>query len=75
MGALIDKNVKPSTACRPFDKAHQGFVFGQASASMILESATLNRQQNPQGRIKLMGAASCLDGNRSSNPSLDGKYE
>ena len=39
MGGKLFQN-SPELACRPFDNAHEGFIWGQASGCLILESAT-----------------------------------
>ena len=38
----------PNQACRPFDKLHEGFIYGQAAACIILESiASANERHVP----------------------------
>ena len=39
MRAMSRRNDAPEAACRPYDVDHAGFVIGEASAVMILESA------------------------------------
>lgn len=74
-GALGGKRFaeEPEKACRPFDTDREGFIYGQGSACLILESArgAENRNLAPWGRIA--GGAACLDGNRLSNPSVNGE--
>ncbi|MDO6706107.1 beta-ketoacyl synthase N-terminal-like domain-containing protein [Photobacterium sp. 1_MG-2023] len=63
----------PALACRPFDSGHDGFIPGQSSACLILES-----RQSAQARgiaplaVMLMGKI-CLDANRQANPSMEGQ--
>ncbi len=63
----------PHQACRPFDTDREGFIYGQGCACLILESAAnaLNRGATLLGQIA--GAGACLDGNRSTDPSVDGE--
>lgn len=64
---------EPHKACRPFDKAHEGFIYGQGTGAIILESAesAAKRGALPIGTI--LGGSIALDGNRLSNPSLAGE--
>ncbi|RPI70735.1 MAG: beta-ketoacyl-ACP synthase, partial [Desulfobacteraceae bacterium] len=40
LGAMGGKKFRdqPQKACRPFDREHEGFIYGQASACLVLES-------------------------------------
>lgn len=64
---------RPERACRPFDRAHQGFIYGQASGAIVLESLESARRRGARPIAELLGGAIALDGNRLSNPSLDGE--
>lgn len=63
----------PQKACRPFDKKHEGFILGQGSGCIILESLTSAKNRNVTVLATLEGAAYVLDGNSQSNPSIDGE--
>ncbi|MBZ9609914.1 hypothetical protein G9F73_019500 [Clostridium estertheticum] len=64
---------KPKQASRPFDKRHEGFIYGQAAACIILENnrTALQRGIKPLG--KFISGVHHLDANRLSNPSEDGE--
>lgn len=63
----------PNEASRPFDKASDGFIYGQASGCLILESldSALKRKVSVLGNI--LGGAIVLDGNYLSTPTLEGE--
>ena len=63
---------EPEKTCRPFDRDHSGFIWGQASGCLILESSTAEKEQIPSyGEIA--GAAMTLDANHSSKPNRYGE--
>lgn len=64
---------EPNKACRPFDKAHEGFIYGQAVACLVLESVDSIRQRNIPALAYILGGSLVLDGNRLSNPSQEGE--
>lgn len=74
-GALGGKRfaAQPEKACRPFDADRDGFIYGQGSACLILESAKHAKERGATIWGQIGGGAACLDGNRSSNPSADGE--
>ncbi|MEO0444258.1 MAG: beta-ketoacyl synthase N-terminal-like domain-containing protein, partial [Pseudomonadota bacterium] len=57
-------------ACRPFDVEAAGFVYGQGTGVIIFQ-----REQDPAHRTmaRMLGGSMCLDGNQSTNPSVDGE--
>lgn len=63
----------PEKACRPFDADREGFVFGEGSACVIVESAESATRRNAPVLGRIAGAAICLDGNRLADPSVDGE--
>lgn len=63
--------INPAEACRPFDKGHEGFVWGQGSACVVLEAA---RERAEDSRFaSLAGASLLLDANHLPEPSVDGE--
>ncbi|WP_291777312.1 beta-ketoacyl synthase N-terminal-like domain-containing protein [Luteibacter sp.] len=63
----------PEQACRPFDAAHDGFIFGECSAAIVLESATSARRRRVASYAKLAGWGLAMDANRQPDPSREGE--
>lgn len=61
----------PAEACRPFDRGHDGFIFGEACAALVVERAGRRRHPTPYARF--LGGATAMDGTRNPHPSLDGE--
>jgi malonyl-ACP decarboxylase len=61
---------RPELACRPFDTQHEGFIFGEGSAAMVLE-----REDGARAAPEawLLGGSVVLDGNRDPNPNSAGQ--
>jgi malonyl-ACP decarboxylase len=74
-GALGGKRYagEPLLACRPFDLDREGFIYGQGSACLVLESADSAKARGAEILGHIAGAAACLDANRQSNPSVEGE--
>jgi malonyl-ACP decarboxylase len=64
---------EPLLACRPFDTDREGFIYGQGSACLVLESADSAKARGAEILGRIAGAACCLDANRLSNPSVEGE--
>jgi malonyl-ACP decarboxylase len=62
-----------SAACRPFDRAREGFAPGQGSACLVLERAETARRRGIAALAGLAGYAIVLDGNRLANPNPHGQ--
>jgi len=74
LGAMSsDPLTDPETACRPFDRARDGFVYGQGSACLMLESEASANRRAQKPMAKIAAVATCLDANRLSNPSVEGE--
>lgn len=63
----------PQEACRPFDKEHEGFIYGQASGCIILESDTSVEKREVTPLARLAGGAINMDANRMSDPNEEGE--
>lgn len=57
----------------PFDRDRRGFVLGQASACVILESPTSAHRRRVAARAYLTGHAAGLDATRLPSPSVEGE--
>jgi malonyl-ACP decarboxylase len=61
----------PAEACRPFDRNHDGFIFGEACAAVVVERAGGRRHPTPYARF--LGGGTAMDGTRNPHPSLEGE--
>ncbi|MFJ6851017.1 beta-ketoacyl synthase N-terminal-like domain-containing protein [Streptomyces sp. NPDC091271] len=61
----------PAAACRPFDRNHDGFVFGEACAAIVVERVHGRGHPTPYARFR--GGATAMDGTRNPHPSLEGE--
>jgi malonyl-[acp] decarboxylase len=64
---------EPALACRPFDRDHDGFIFGEACGAVVVESVESSRSRGLEPYAVLSGWNVCLDGNRNPDPSLEGE--
>ena len=60
----------PAAACRPFDKQHDGFIYGENCGAVVIERAERVRGR-PYALVR--GWSYQVDGHRGPNPSLDGE--
>jgi malonyl-ACP decarboxylase len=65
-GAFADD---PLRACRPFDEQHDGFVYGEGCAALVLER--LDTAQRAHGTV--LGWAQVYDGTRGPEPHTRGQ--
>jgi malonyl-ACP decarboxylase len=75
IGALGGRRpgVAPEQACRPFDRGHDGFVYGQGGGCLVLEAEASVRRRGARAGAELAGWALRLDGNRLADPSAAGE--
>ncbi|HEY8463796.1 MAG TPA: beta-ketoacyl synthase N-terminal-like domain-containing protein [Bacillota bacterium] len=62
---------EPGSACRPFDKNRDGFIYGEACGAVVVERIIRGRRINPYAILS--GGAMVIDGNRNPNPSYEGE--
>lgn len=63
----------PPLACRPFDADHDGFIYGESCAAVVLRRDDGTLPAAAKRYATLEGWALAWDGNRNPNPSLDGE--
>jgi len=63
----------PTLACRPFDRDHDGFIFGECSGAVVIESLESGRRRGVKSYATLCGWGISMDGNRNPDPSLAGE--
>lgn len=64
---------RPQEACRPFDRGHGGFVWGEGSAALLLERRAVAEARGAAPRGALLGGAVAMDGNHLPDSSPDGE--
>ncbi|RRS10438.1 polyketide beta-ketoacyl:ACP synthase [Pseudoalteromonas sp. J010] len=66
---------QPELALRPFDQQHNGFLFGESCAVVVIEKDKVHRDRHitPYGRVA--GWSHAVDGNRNPNPSYEGEVK
>lgn len=68
-----ERHENPIQACRPFDMDHDGFVWGEASACLVLESPDSVRARNPKVLGEILGGSLLLDAHHLPDPSVEGE--
>jgi len=66
-------SANPNLACRPFDKDHDGFIYGEGCGVVVLEKAVHAQQRGVTSYGELIGWSHILDGERSPKPSQKGE--
>lgn len=72
MKALSERNESPGTASRPFDATRDGFVLGEGSAMLVLESLEHARERGAAIIAELAGFGQSADAYHMTAPSPGG---
>jgi len=73
MKALSERNDDPQTASRPFDKNRDGFVMGEGSGCMVIESLEHAQKRGAKIYAELAGGAMNADAYHITAPNPSGE--
>ncbi|MFW6410398.1 MAG: beta-ketoacyl-ACP synthase II [Halanaerobiales bacterium] len=73
MKALSTRNDEPEKASRPFDKERDGFVIGEGSGMVILESLESARERDAEIYAEITGYGMSGDAYHMTQPAPDGE--
>jgi malonyl-ACP decarboxylase len=63
----------PEIACRPYDRDHDGFIFGESCGALVIETAESSQRRGARPYAVLRGWGIAMDANRNPDPSLEGE--
>src|SRR5215203_6163445 len=72
MRAMSRRNDDPEGACRPYDADHNGFLIGEGSAVVILESAESVERRGAEPYAKMTGVGRTTDAYNITDPDPHG---
>jgi malonyl-ACP decarboxylase len=77
IGAMGGKRFhdEPERACRPFDSLHEGFIYGQTSACLVLESGITAGTRKIFALATILGGAINLHATATSEPDINGEVQ
>ena len=73
MKALSTRNDEPQKASRPFDKDRNGFVIGEGSGALVLESLEAAQERGAKIYAELIGFGESGDANHITTPAPEGE--
>src|SRR5215471_10996811 len=66
---------EPALASRPFDRNHDGFIFGESCGAMVIEARATSERRGVHPYAELRSWSMMMDANRNPDPSLDGEIQ
>jgi len=72
MRAMSRRNDDPEGACRPYDADHNGFLIGEGSAVVVLESAESVERRGAEPYAKMTGVGRTTDAYNITDPDPKG---